>query len=217
MYVIWISWCNEKYEHFQRITIGTSIINVATVVRDLGIFVDNKLSMKNHILQVVKTSNYHLRNIGFIRKYLNEDALKTVICSHILSRLDYCNSLYYGLPNYLLKKLQNIQNRAARLIKGLHHRERITPVLIELHWLPVKARVEFKIILLLYKALRYNEPKYLRSCLNFFRPETNVTIRHASEIHRLSVPTANSKIGERAFHHYAPRLYNKIPPEMKNI
>ena len=117
----------KKYEHFQRITIGTSIINVATVVRDLGIFVDNKLSMKNHILQVVKTSNYHLRNIGFIRKYLNEDALKTVICNHILSRLDYCNSLYYGLPNYLLKKLQNIQNRAARLIKGLHHRERITP------------------------------------------------------------------------------------------
>ena len=107
--------------------------------------------------------------------------------------------------------------RAARLIKALHHRERITPVLIELHWLPVKARVEFKIILLIYKALRYNEPKYLRSCLNFFRPETNVTIRHTSEIHRLSVPRANSKIGERAFHHYAPRLYNKIPPEMKTI
>ena len=91
----------------------------------MGIFVDNELLMKNHILHVIKTCNYHLMDIELIRKHLNKDALKTVICNHILSKLDYCNLLYYGLP----KKLQSIQNRAARLIKGLHHRERITPVL----------------------------------------------------------------------------------------
>ena len=81
--------------------------------------VDNKLSMKNHVLQTVKTCNNNIRNIAFIKKYLNESALRTAISNHVLSRLDYCNSIYYGLPNNLLRKLQTTQNRAARLIKGL--------------------------------------------------------------------------------------------------
>ena len=77
--------------------------------------------------------------------------------------------------------------------------------------------MEYKIILLVYKALKYNEPKYLRNCLSFFRPETNVTVRHASELHRLFEPRTNCKLGERAFEHSAPRLYNKLPSELKDI
>ena len=75
--------------------------------------------------------NHHLRNIPFIRKYLNEDTLKMLIHNYVLSRLDYCNSVYYKLPNILLKKIQNIQNRAARLIKKIPLRERITPASID--------------------------------------------------------------------------------------
>ena len=69
----------KKYEHFQKITVGSSSVDVVTVVRNLGVYIDNKLSMNNHILHVVKTCNYHIRNIAFIRKYLSEDILKTVI------------------------------------------------------------------------------------------------------------------------------------------
>ena len=207
----------KKYEHFQKITIGSSSVDVVTVVRNLGVYIDNRLSMKNHILHVVKTCNYHIRNIAFIRKYLSEDTLKTVICNHVLSRLDYCNSVYYGLPNYLLRKLQSIQNRAARLIKGLRSRDRITPTLIELHWLPTKARIEFKILLLVYKVLKYNEPEYLRNSLEFYRPETNITVRHASETYRLSEPRTNCKLGERSFGHCAPRLFNKLPFNVKDL
>ena len=207
----------KRYEHLENITIGASIIKIKTEVRDLGVLVDNKLSMKNHVLQTVKTCNYNIRNIAFIRKYLNEDTLKTAICNYVLSRLDYCNSVYYGLPNYLLRKLQNTQNRAARLIKGLRFRERITPSLIELHWLPVKARIEYKILLLVNKALRYNEPTYLKIHLNRLRLDTNVNIRHTSDIHRLFEPRTNCKLGERTFKHSAPRLYNTLPSEMKII
>ena len=99
----------------------------------------------------------------------------------------------------------------------MRSRDRITPALIELHWLPVKARVEYKVMLLTYKALWYNEPKYLRDCLTFYVPETNVTVRHASEPYRLFEPRTNSKFGERAFGHCAPRLYNRLPPEIRNI
>ena len=207
----------KKYENFQSICIGSSNIDVKKVVKNLGVLIDNKLSMKNHILHIVKTCNYYIRNIAFIRKYLTEDTLKTVIYNHVLSRLDYCNAIYHGLQKYLLKKLQGVQNRAARLIKGIRPRDRITPTLMELHWLPMKARIEYKILLLTYKALKLCEPKYLADYLSLFRPESNVTVRHASETNRLSEPRTNCALGERAFNHCAPRLFNKLPPEIKNI
>ena len=88
---------------------------------------------------------------------------------------------------------------------------------MEMHWLPLKARVEYKTILLTYKALKYNEPKYLRKKLDLFNPETNVIIRHQCDIYRLTEPRTNTKLGERAFRYCAPRLYNKISVEVKNL
>ena len=114
----------KNYEQFQHIMIGTSKIKIVPVVRNLGVYIDSNLTKKKQISNTVKGCNHHLRNIAFIRKYLNKDALKMLIHNHVISRLDYCNSIYYKLPNILLKKLQNIQNRAARLIKKIPLREK---------------------------------------------------------------------------------------------
>ena len=142
----------KNQEQFQHIMIGTSNIKIVTVLRNLDVYIDSNLTMKNQILNTVKVCNHHLRNIAFIRKYVT-DTLKMLIYNHVLSRLDYCNSIYYRISNILLKKLQNIQNRAARLTKKIPLRKRITPALIELHWLPMKARI-LKICLLTYKATK---------------------------------------------------------------
>ena len=99
---------------------------------------------------------------------------------------------------------------------GTKQRERITPALIELHWLPIKARIEYKIILLTYKALKYNEPKYLRKMLSRYDPGTNLTTRLADEIGRLHEPRTNKNYGERAFNYCAPRLFNKLPIVIRN-
>ncbi len=93
-------------------------------VRDLGIMLDCNLSMKEQIQPVVRTTRYHLRNIGFVRKYLDETTTKMLVHNYVIGKLDYCNSLYYGLPKYLLKELQLVMNRAARLIKGFPPPER---------------------------------------------------------------------------------------------
>ena len=130
---------SKNYEQFQHIMSGTSNIKNCTSSTKLSVYIDSNLTMKNQISNTVKVCNHHLRNIAFIRKYLNEDTLKILIHNHVISRLDYCNSAYHKLPNTLLKKLQDIQNRAARLIKKIPLRERITPALMELHWLPMKA------------------------------------------------------------------------------
>ena len=109
-----------------------------------------------------------------------------------------------------------MQNKAARLIKKTPLRDRITPALIELHWLPIKARIEYKICLLTYKALKYKEPKYLNECLAPFKLETNIMIRHATERHRLLEPRGNRNIAERSFDYCAPRIYNKLPLVIKD-
>ena len=69
----------KNYEQFQHIMIGASNIKIVPVVRNLGVYIDSSLTMKNQISNTVKVCNYHLRNITFIRKYLNEDTLKMLI------------------------------------------------------------------------------------------------------------------------------------------
>ena len=207
-----------NYQQLRNIRIGEADIETVSVVRNLGVMIDCNLTMKDQILNTVKICNHHLRNIAFIRKYLSEDSTKILVINHVISRLDYCNSLYNGLPNVLLKKLQNIQNRAARLIKGLKTCDRITPALIDLHWLPVKARIEFKICLLTYKTLKYGEPKYLRDCLvpNVEATTANVTTRYASDPHRLFEIGVNRMMGKRTFQYAAPKLFNRLPLDIKD-
>ncbi|XP_068240806.1 uncharacterized protein [Palaemon carinicauda] len=194
---------------------GTTM-EVKHVVRDLGVLVDCHLSFHDQINNVVKATGYHLKNIAFIKKYLDEKTIKMLVHNYVISKLDYCNSLYYRLPNYLLKRLQNVTNRAARLIKGLPRRERITPALIDLHWLPIKARIIYKICLMTYQALHFERPKYMNNLLSAFHLDTSMILRHSVDRHRLIEPRCNSDIGFRAFATCAPRLYNMLPENIKN-
>ena len=178
----------KNYGQLQHIMIGTSNIKIVPVLQNLGVYIDSNLTMKNQISNTLKVCNYHLRNIAFIRKYLNEDTLKMLRHNHVISRQDYCNSVCYRLPNILLKKLQTMHNRAARLIKKIPLCERITPALIELHWLPMKARIIYEICLHTYEALKFGELKYLNEYLAPFEFETSVTVRHANDRHGLFEP-----------------------------
>ena len=166
-----------------------SISNQGTVlsrsVRDLGFVIDNNLTCNEQIQTVIKNANFSLRNIAFIKKYLDDDSKKKLVHNYIITRLDYCNRLYHELPAYQLKKLQLVFNRAARLIVGTAPRERITPVLIDLHWLPIKARIVFKICVLTYTALSTGKPAYLRNEQSKFTTELGVSIRYSHDPHRL--------------------------------
>ena len=92
---------------------------------------------------------------------MTAEAAKTVAAAFISLRVDYCNSLLYGLPDTLLRKLQSVQNATARLITGTRRRDHITPVLRELHWLPIRERVNFKVAFLVRQSLSGQAPVYL--------------------------------------------------------
>ena len=97
-----------------------------------------------------KKASYAKRSIGRIRKYLPFDGLKMLVNSVVISRLDYYNSLIYDVPKCQRDKIRRIQNTAARMITGARSADHITPILKNLHWLPVKARINVKILLITY-------------------------------------------------------------------
>ena len=201
--------------NIKKMSINGVEVDVKDEVKNLGVMMDSSLSFKKHISLTVKTAGYHLKNIAYVRRYLDLETTKKLVHNYVISKLDYCNIIYYGLPKYLLRKLQLVMNRAARLVTGTSPRERITPVLIKLHWLPIKARIAFKILTTVYLALKFERPLYVRDMLHVFHIDSSMTLRHGVELHRLSEPRYSTELGHRAFGKSAPRLYNKLPIEIK--
>ena len=106
---------------------------------------DSSLSLNQHVMNTCRSAFLELRRIGLIRKYLTVDAAKAIVCSLVLSRLDYCNSILSGSPKCLIQKLQRAQNTAARLTLRMPRTEHTMPLLRMLHWLPVPSRIAYKI------------------------------------------------------------------------
>ena len=111
---------------------------------------------------VIRPKGVELGKGGRIRKYLFRRSTEMLIHAFVSSRVDCCNSLLYGLPAYQLNKLQRVQNAAARLIFLESKYCHVRPLLYNLHWLPVKFRIDFKILLLTYKAINGLAPFYLQ-------------------------------------------------------
>lgn len=118
-------------------------------------------------------------NIYQIRHYLDTDSLLILVHAFITSKLDFCNSLLIGLPKCLLKRLQSVQNAAARLVSGSRKYDHISPVLHQLHWLPVDKRIIYKILLMVFKCLHNLAPSYLSNLIIKYTP--NRALRSSSK------------------------------------
>ena len=137
----------------------------------------------------------------------------TIIHAFVTSKLDYCNSLLSGITDELLAKLQKIQNTAARIVTKTRKFEHITPVLKKLHWLPMRQRIQFKILLVTYKALNDKAPSYIRDLLHPYEPTRSL---RSSCKNLLSVPVTRLKtFGDRAFEKVAPKLWNGLPESIR--
>ena len=91
-------------------TLASSEIEFSNTVRDLGVFLDSDLSMKQHVTKVCQLAYMELRRIAAIRPFLTENATKTLVSSYILSRLDYCNCVLLNCPANVIQPLQRVQN-----------------------------------------------------------------------------------------------------------
>ena len=129
----------------QSMRIGDNDVDFSNLVKNLGVTLDSSLSMHQQVTNTCTAAYTELPRINSICQYLTVDTTKTLISVFLLSRLDYCNTLLSGVPQYLLDRLQRVQNAAARLTVEASKSDHITPILQSLHWLPVVARIQYKV------------------------------------------------------------------------
>lgn len=197
----------------QVVTLNNVAISMSSEVRCLGVVLDNELSFANHIKQLAKSCYYHLRQLWTVRRMLTTDASNTLIHAFILSRVDYCNSVYYRAHATHLQPLQSVLRAAARLVLKKRKYDQITASIRDvLHWLPLNKRVEFKLCMIVYKCLHNVAPTYLaESCARVSADAGRSRLRSAARGDLITPATRTKTFGPRAFNISGPTTWNGLP------
>ena len=202
----------KKLSNPISITLSDTNFQPKSDVENLGVIMDTNMTMQKQINRITSTCYYHIRKISKVRKYLNIDAARSLINAYVISRMDYGNALLAELPAYLIKKLQRVQNYAARVINRTGWRDSISRQLKDLHWLPVKQRIEYKVILTVYKSLNNLAPGYLKNLLKY--RQTVRTLRSSNRQY-LFVKRYRTRYGARTFSYIGPKLWNQLPLSLR--
>ena len=143
------------------ININGEPVNLSKCIKYLGAWIDSQLSFKTHISLKCRTAWWNLQKLKLIRNALTREATHTIALGLIISCLDYANRLLISLPDCDINRIQKVQNATARLVV---QDETLTTkgCLKELHWLPVKSRIVFKVATLVYRCLNNMALKYLQ-------------------------------------------------------
>jgi hypothetical protein len=207
-------WLSTTRQHARlpsdTVVIGGHDIKPTILVRNLGVFFYADLSMRRHVDVVVSRCFAALRQLRAVRQYVAAPVMQSLVTSLVLTRMDYCNGVFFGLPAVQLCRLQTIQNSAARLIYKLRRRDHISDALISLHWL----RVAERMAVMTYRALHGQMPSYLAD----FVPLSTLPGRAnlcSSSTHRLHVPRTKLRtIGDRAFPVAGATVWNELPSDV---
>ena len=202
------------------ITVDNSPIPYSKHIRNLGLHIDTTLSLDLHIAHMHKSIHYHLHCLRLIRRSIPLPIAITIASSYISPLFDYCNSLLFNLPTYKLNKLQRLQNAVVRCVYLLPRRssDSITPLLKQLHWLPVLYRIQYKLSLTIHKAIHHNSPDYLASLLLLYMPTTTLHTR-SSNTFILATPHLYNLHSShiRSFSFSAPYHWNSLPNHLRTI
>jgi len=209
---IWIGSSRQVAKiRVNEIQVSGTNVPLSETVKDLGMNVDNSLSMSDHIDSLCRSCLFQLRQIRVLKRCLPQESVHILVKAFASSRLDYCNSLLYGVGQGILDKLQRIQNAAARLISGRRKFDHITPVLRDLHWLPIRQRIEYKLCSIVHKCLHGQAPTYLSdACIPVSSLSGRQNLRSA-ETGFLKTPRINTMMGSRAFTSSGPNVWNNLP------
>ncbi len=206
---------NPSLHHNFTFQLGTSNITSSKTARNLGVVIDDKLNFSDHIAKTARSCRFALYNIRKIRPFLSEHATQLLVQALVLSRLDYCNALLAGLPANSIKPLQLIQNAAARLIfNEPKKRTHVTPLFINLHWLPIAACIKFKAFIFAYKTTSGSAPLYL---IQYFRPMCPLEAYVLQVNDALFFIPKRHKITFTAFTLPVPTWWNDCPTQSEQL
>ena len=200
----------NKIQH-NSIEVDQEKVAISSHLKYLGVWLDSHLSFEKHINSKCGVACMNIKSIAAIRRFIDLDTAKLLASSLVLTHLDYSNSILCGLPKKSIHKLQRIQNWAAKVVLHQDKSSSSTEALITLHWLPIKERIDFKILCLIYKCINTLAPDYLSSLLKIktFSRVTRASTRGIT----LEVPQVKkATFAARSFSVYGPKLWNSLPP-----
>ena len=198
---------------FSYFSIGKERLTTTANARSLGVVLDDNILFGVHVSDICRSSFNQLRNLSKIRKYLTRESSKIAVHAFITSKLVYYNSLLYGCRKTQLKKLHYIQNTAARIVTQTRKSDHITPVLFDLHGLPVSYRIVFKILLLVFKSLNNLSPSYLADRLSY---QSHSRVLQSASKQLLDQSRSITKTyGDKAFSACASKLWNSLPLDLR--
>ncbi|CAJ0928316.1 unnamed protein product [Ranitomeya imitator] len=182
-------------------------------VRCLGVTFDSALSFKPHIQALSTSCRLQLKNISRIRPYLNPQSTKMLVHALIISRLDYCNILFCGLPANTLAPLQSMLNSAARQFNLSPRYSSASPLCKSLHWLPFPQRIQFKLLILTYKAIHNLSPPYISELISRYLPSRD--LRSSQDLLLSSTLIRSSSNRLQDFSRISPILWNSLPQHIR--
>jgi exonuclease III len=193
----------------KSVPVAGVVLPISSELKSLGVIMDSQLSFDGQVSAMCRACNFHIRALWHVRHLLSSQVARTVACSIVGSRLDYCNAVLYGANKTTLSRLQRIQNSLARVVLQVPRRTHALPLLHQLHWLPVEHRITYKTALLTYKVHVQSSPAYLHSLL--IGRSCPRTLR-SSETPKFVQPRVRTVIAGRSFRVAAPAVWNSLPP-----
>ena len=155
-----------------------------------------------------------LRNLRAIRKHLTQKSTESLVHGLVHSHIDFCNGLFTEIPAYQINKLQRVQNHAARVVLNASYEQPSADLLKELHWLPVKARVMFKVLVMVFRVISNTAPVYLREM--FVPTQQRHRLRSQSDTN-FNIPRRRTKLADRSMAVVGPKWWNNLPSYLKDI
>ena len=211
----------KKFDLEVKIQFGSTYITPTVCSgsnwKSLGVMLDGSLTLERQINNVKKNCSWTMTNLRTIRKYLDEKVKLMLVKQLIISKLDFCNSLYFNIPMKRLKKLKSILNGCVRFIYDINYKhDDLMPYYKKAHILPVEQRVFFKVCLLGFKVANGIAPVYLRELIEM-SPSIGQT-RSSSDPTLMKLPKmSRQKASNRRFSNYAPEAWNSLPEELRRI
>ena len=182
-------------------------------VRDLGVIMENNLSFNKHIKKC-QTANIQLRNLKCIRRYLTKESTEVLVNGLVHSHLDFCNGLFTNNLEYLIEKLQMVQNNAARIVINKPYVQSVSEMLKSLHWLPIRARIEYKALVQMYRVINGTAPLYIHSL--FYQVRGHYRLR-SSDNYSFAIPRTRTRLSDRSVSCAGPRWWNSLPKELECV
>src|SRR6218665_4120756 len=197
--------CLCTFPLFSNIDLAGTAVPLSDTLKSLGVTLYSKRTFRPHITTFV--------NLFSITSGQYEDMSQTIACSLVSSRLDYANSLFVGVSDLEVKRLQHVQNSLARVVLCVPLRTCSSVLLHPLNWFPVEFRIRFKLACLTYKALSTSKPTHLHALLT---PYTPPRCLRSSGTRLLAEPRYRTIMGSCAFHFSAPREWNRLPLSLRS-